>query len=145
VTDFSVSTSAAAAAWIETDEHAPLRHDVRGIVGADFPRYARVFHPADSLDGDETTRSVRWRDVAAANGTVMHPAAEWGSLVGSWQRREQPGVWLQAPSVGSLPPSVAVALAGVPATQTRSDTGCWLMTIYVGGSAEPHFRHHRYR
>lgn len=124
MTDFTVSTSAEAAAWLATDEHAPLRYDVRGIVGADFPRYARVFHPAEESDGDDV-RPIRWRDVAAANRTVMHPAAEWGSLVGSWRLQGQADVWHGGPSVGSLPRSVATALAAVLAPDGRQDEKCW--------------------
>ena len=88
---------------------------VGSIVPPVFDAYARVFHPAgrgSRSGGDQG--DVRWAEVAAANGRVMHPAAEWGSLIGSWHfvYPEYPvELWDMEPSTGQLPNSASVRLA----------------------------------
>jgi len=66
-------------------------YTVGSIVPPMFDAYARVFHPASRGVGKDAV-DVRWDDVAAANDRVMHAAAEWGSLTGSWQLQGQPGM-----------------------------------------------------
>ncbi len=92
---------------------------VGSIVPAGFDAYARVFHPASRRMGSSEVE-VRWADVAAGNGRVMHPAAEWGSLTGSWEAHEQPGLWDQPPRTGELPEAPATRLAAVLAQYTKS-------------------------
>lgn len=91
---------------------------VGSVVPAVFDAYARIFHPASCGVGGEEAE-VRWAEVAAANARVMHPAAEWGSLAGSWQSREQPGLWKQPPRTGELPGASAARLAAVLARHTK--------------------------
>jgi hypothetical protein len=55
----------------------------------------------------------------------MHPAAEWGSLVGSWTARSQPGVWDEPPEIGTLPASVAGRLVPILSAHTRMAGTCW--------------------
>jgi hypothetical protein len=100
-------------------------YTVGSIVPAVFDVYARVFHPA-SQNAGEDEGDVRWAEVAAANGRVMHRAAEWGSLTGSWQCERQPGVWDDPPSVGRLPFAVATRLARVLAEHTQRQDRCCL-------------------
>ena len=86
---------------------------VGSIVPSGFDAYARVFHPA-ALSGSPRSTEVRSAAVAAANGRVMHLAAEWGSITGSWDyqyRADQLGVWNTAPATGSLAPETAARLA----------------------------------
>jgi hypothetical protein len=100
---------------------------VGSIVPAVFDAYARVFHPAERGRGDEAVE-VRWAHVAGANGRLMHPAAEWGSLTGSWQSDGQPGVWDEPPSEGTLPHALASRLADVLAGHTeRSQQSCFAL------------------
>ena len=109
----TASTDAHAADWI-----LALRdfdYTVGSIVPPVFDAYARVFHPA-SRRGGETEIPVTWADVAKANGRKMHPAAEWGSITGSWEfqhRSTQPGLWDSAPSTGQLPRELAERLVGI--------------------------------
>jgi hypothetical protein len=90
-----------------------------------FDEYARVFHPA-MRHGD---LEVRWADVASANDRTMHPAAEWGSLTGSWQMQEQADLWNREPRVGTLPERLAQRLAETLAPYTRdperANFGVW--------------------
>lgn len=114
----SAANKAEAADWVT----AGVRNfdgTVGSIVPAGFGAYARVFHPASRRMGTGEVE-VRWAEVAAANACVMHPAAEWGSLVGSWEAREQPDLWDQSPRTGELPEAPATRLAAVLAKHTTS-------------------------
>jgi hypothetical protein len=97
---------------------------VGSIVPPVFEAYARVFHPPGRRSG-ESDAEVRWADVAAANGRVMHPAAEWGSLTGSWRAREQPGVWDMEPELGDIPERIAKHLARLLQRYTSTAERCW--------------------
>lgn len=120
------ATNASAAEWVA----AGVRHfayDVGSVVPASFEAYARVFHPAVRCEGGSAVE-VRWADVAQANDRVMHPAAEWGSITGSWDfqyRDSQPGLWDCPPCTGGLPVSVAARLAAVLGKYTHSPERCW--------------------
>jgi hypothetical protein len=116
-----------AAAWLLI----ALR-DADGTVGSVVPpvfdAYARVFHPACRGAGNGEL-AVRWAEVAEANGRVMHPAAEWGSITGSWSyryRSTQPGLWDSPPSTGQLPSEVALRLAAILSRHTYDPgNGCF--------------------
>jgi hypothetical protein len=68
---------------------------------------------------------VRWAEVASANNRVMHPAAEWGSLTGSWQMKEQTDLWSREPCVGRLPQRLAPRLADTLAPYTDHADRCY--------------------
>jgi hypothetical protein len=99
---------------------------VGSLVPAVFDRYARVFHPAsrDSLIGDESVE-VRWAEVADANDRIMHPAAEWGSLTGSWQLQSQDCVWDHKPLCGQLPRKLGNRLATILAPHAGEAGPCY--------------------
>jgi len=99
-------------------------YTVRSVVPTVFDAYARVFHPAERRRGDSVV-DVRWAEVASANGRKMHPAAEWGSLTGSWQLRGQPGLWDAKPRTGELPAAVATTVADALSGHTASPEHCW--------------------
>ncbi len=95
-------------------------YTVGSIVPPVFEAYARIFHPA-SRGRDEDESAVRWTDVAEANSREMHPAAEWGSITGSWDYQNgstQPGLWDSPPSTGELPGEVAQRLVAVLSEHT---------------------------
>jgi hypothetical protein len=118
-TYFEAAPSSAPAEWLMAAGWS-FTYDVRSLLPVPFPRYARVFHPASYLGED-----VRWATVAQANGRVMHPAAEWGSLTGSWQLTEVDGQWDEKPDAGEPPVSVLNALVRVLGTVTPSTKRCW--------------------
>jgi hypothetical protein len=138
-------TDAGSADWIVQG----VRDDytVGSLVPTVFEDDARVFHPAsrDHRIGDESIE-VRWADVASANNRTMHPAAEWGSLTGSWQLQEQPEQWNQEPRTGKLPKRLAKNLAELLAGHTRTSDRCpsrtpkqWvptLMFLFKDGTSE---------
>ncbi|MDJ0394313.1 hypothetical protein QMK17_13350 [Rhodococcus sp. G-MC3] len=109
-----------AGTWI-TDSIRGFGHGVAGLVPPVFPAYARVFHPASTIDDEP----VRWDTVAEANGRIQHPVMEWGSIVGSWQTPEQEGLWHDPPSEGSLPADTARALADTLRAYTQTPSKCW--------------------
>ena len=114
----SAPSNAEAVDWV-TASVRNFDGTVGSIVPAGFGAYARVFHPASRRMGTGEVE-VRWAEVAAANACVMHPAAEWGSLAGSWEACEQPGLWDQSPRTGELPEAPATRLAAVLAMHTTS-------------------------
>ncbi|KAF0957223.1 hypothetical protein [Rhodococcus sp. T7] len=109
-----------AGTWIVEHVHN-FDHTVAALVPPVFPAYARIFHPATTLDDEP----VRWAAVAAANGTIAHPVMEWGSIVGSWHTSEQEGLWHDAPVTGSLPARTTRALADILRRFTSTPELCW--------------------
>jgi hypothetical protein len=127
--------SAARADWVVASVR-DFDHTVGSVVGASFEAYARVFHPARRGRWPNSVE-VRWADVAGANGRVMHRAAEWGSITGSWQFQygaNQPGVWDEPPATGNLPDTVASRLASVLAGHTNTPDRCWF-AVWAGRGA----------
>ncbi len=126
------SIDASAADWIVAGVR-DFDGTVGSIVPAVFEAYARVFHPA-GLRTDTGWADVGWSDVAEANGRVMHPAAEWGSLVGSWKVKGQPELWEAAPSQGEPPDSITERLAALLADYTETPSRCWFAVWEGWGS-----------
>jgi hypothetical protein len=125
----SASPDADAAAWIL----AAIRdfdYTVGSIVPPVFNAYARVFHPAWRGRDDDRV-AVSWGEVAPANGREMHPAAEWGSITGSWDYQDQPGLWDDPPAIGQLPCEVAQRLVAVLAGHT-GDPGQGFFGMWEG-------------
>jgi hypothetical protein len=108
---------ARAADWLTRS--AGDRYTVHAMVPDVFEAYARVFHPATLCE-----REVRWADVARANGRTMHGAAEWGQLTGSWQLRQQAGLWETEPDTGPTPERLALRLAKILAGHTNAADRC---------------------
>jgi hypothetical protein len=128
----SPAPDASAAAWLA--QELTWEATAASGVGNHFEAYARVFHPASIRvfnDGplDMATADVTWREVALANGRVMHPAAEWGSIVGSWKLNRQGGSWDGQPTTGSLPletaRSLSIALSRHTTTPEQAWFGVW--------------------
>lgn len=120
--NFDRAVSADPATWLISTQR--FAYDVASLIPASFPSFARVFHPATRREGNRES-DVRWADVASAGGRTMHPAAEWGSLTGSWQLNAVPGCWDGRPAIGYLPNHVARRLGAILATVTAADEVCW--------------------
>jgi hypothetical protein len=118
----SAANSAAVGDWV-VEGVRDFDYTVGSVVPVVFDAYARVFHPASRGPGEDAV-DVRWGEVAAGNGRVMHGAAEWGSLTGSWQLGAQSGMWDVGPSVGALPQPLAKRLAAILEKHTTSAERC---------------------
>lgn len=96
---------------------------VGSLVPARFPAYARVLHPAyrEARPPIAPPTPVTWAEVAKANGKVIHPEVQFGSLAD----REQPELWDLAPNVGTFPAGSAAHLAAILARYTTTPCDCW--------------------
>lgn len=116
---------------------------VASVVPGGFPAYARVLHPADE--------DVRWEQVAADTGRLVHPLVQWHRLVGSDDPVNADGAdWPGgAPRTGELEPVSLAALLAVLRRHTSTPRACWYClwegwgwlrgspSVAVLGSAEP--------
>jgi hypothetical protein len=103
---------------------------VLSLVPDGFPSYVRVFHPAHRHDPEEPSRRgrpIRWSEIAAANGTEVHPAMQLSGLTGldPYRADAQPGVYDWKPFEGSLLAELAAPLATVLARHTATPLVCW--------------------
>lgn len=83
-----------------------------GIVPPVFDAAVRVLHPVSE------DPVVRWRDVAERAGTVLHPLAQWDSVVGPSP------IDVGAPRTGVLPLVELAALAGPLSAATATPEAC---------------------
>ena len=119
----SYSADVAAASWIGPQ----LRHGegtVGSVVPAGYPAHARLLHPVE--DGGSGTL-VRWADIAARTGRVVHPLVQWHRLVGSADPGNPRGDEVDAgpPVEGELPAADLETLLGVLAGHTATPDDCW--------------------
>ncbi|MGU3438448.1 hypothetical protein ACNHUS_36245 [Actinomycetes bacterium M1A6_2h] len=125
------ATDVDAGRWIIESVHG-FDRTVASLLPPVFAAYARVFHPARTIDD----QPVRWSTVAHANGRIAHPSMEFGSIVGSWQISEQVGVWNDPPEQGSLPAETARVLADTLRDFTASSSLCWFAHWEGSGHVE---------
>ena len=122
--------------WI-TDAIHPFEYDVASLVPPVFEAYARVFHPAYEVHMPEPHYPVSWNAVAEANNRVAHPAMEWGSVVGSWDLRSQPGLWDCGPDTGRLPVPTAEELSRILKQYSGTDRVMYALWNGYGGMEIP--------
>ena len=121
-----VETDASSGVWISSGRRRGTPGTVGALVPAVFEACARVLHPAVRYAGDDDVE-VSWAEVAAHNGTVVHPLVQWAPLTGSWDylsSDSQPPVWDDAPSEGHLPVAVAARLVAVLRGHTTTPEDC---------------------
>ncbi len=113
-------------AWWVAERLPSIALDVRAVVPEGFDAYARIFHPAGRIEED-AERPVRWEEVAAANGRVVHPEMQWPHISGAWEESglSVPGLWDAEPLIGSMPEAVAVSLGELLAAHTGTPERCW--------------------
>lgn len=125
----------AAAQWIFDRLHA-FAQDAGSIIPSGFESYARLFHPAARRDRD-TERAVTWRQIAEANGRIVHPEMQFGHIAGAWHRPSpQPQLWTDEPGPGSLPAELRRALSDVLAAHTSTPDRCWFAVWEGWGGLE---------
>jgi hypothetical protein len=118
------SSDVAPAAWI-ADGLAPFGQGVGSLIPDGYEAYARVLHPA--MAPGFTHRSVRWAEVAAWSGRILHGAAQFGAL--SRPRAgggAGPAPWDgNPPHQGGLFEVDAQTLAEVLRAHTSTPDTCW--------------------
>ncbi len=122
------ANDASAADWIVA-ALTTFGESVVSLVPDGFPSYVRVFHPAHGHDPEEPAwrgPPIRWSEIAAANGTKVHPDMQLSGLTGyRYVDHGQPGVFEWSPSEGSLLPDIAAPLATVLSRHTATPSVCW--------------------
>jgi hypothetical protein len=94
------------------------------VIPRGYPAYARILHPAEDEHGDP----VRWSDVAAWSGRVLHRLAQFDAIAGRWydQRRKGVGWPGRNPGQGSLTWQQLRVLCHILACHTATADQCWL-------------------
>ena len=118
-----VETDVSAGVWISSARRRGEPGTVGSLVPAVFEAYARIFHPAIRYAGDDDIE-VPWSEVAAHNGTVASPLAQWDALTRG-PVDSQPPVWDDGPSEGHLPAAVAARLGEVLRAHTTAPDDCF--------------------
>ncbi len=134
--ELRLSTDVSNADWI-VSRVRNFEYDVGSLLPVGFDSYARIFHPAQRLDGDAWVE-VPWAHVAAANGRIAHACMEWNAITCDWHYlhgTNQPGIWDTEPSVGSLPIPQAATLGGVLSRFTATPAACWFAVWEGSGAA----------
>ncbi|OZE33243.1 MULTISPECIES: hypothetical protein [unclassified Rhodococcus (in: high G+C Gram-positive bacteria)] len=106
-----------------------FEYTIGSLVPPIYTLYSRVLHPAARIDRDTGERiSVRWADVAAHTGGVIHQTVEWesllhaGRLAGSGDGSDD--VWNEEPDKGDMPEQQFAALAEVLVQHTSTPDEC---------------------
>jgi hypothetical protein len=124
---------ARAAGWLSSGIRG-FAESVLSVVPDGFPAYVRAFHPAHRVEGRKRI-PVHWTEIAAATGKVAHAAMQLPTFTESGSEYAVlPGVFDDAPAVGSLPTDVAAALVGVLGRHTTTPAHCWF-AVWAGYGA----------
>ncbi|WP_222430828.1 hypothetical protein [Rhodococcus rhodochrous] len=115
--------------WI-TEALPRFDYTVGSLVPPIYTLYSRVLHPAARIDADTGEQNpVRWAQVAAHTGGVIHQTVEWGSLLqAGFHRGVGDGrdlIWHQEPDEGDMPEEQFAALAEVLVEHTGTPDDCW--------------------
>ena len=109
--------------WIGPRLHAFSAHDVGSVVPTGFAAYARILHPAV---GDPYPTEVRWSEVAAWNGRVIHPEVQFHAIAAATPGGKLgPSPWKQEPLNGTLSSRQVEALVRLLARNTSTPNACW--------------------
>jgi hypothetical protein len=119
-----VENDVSAGVWISSARRRGEPGTVSALLPSVFTAYARVLHPAVRYDGDDDVE-VPWAEVAAHNGTDLHPLVRWDALLPG-PVESQPPVWDDGPSEGHLPVALAVRLGSVLGRHTGTPADCLL-------------------
>ncbi|TFV81214.1 hypothetical protein E4P40_16640 [Blastococcus sp. CT_GayMR20] len=119
-----VEKDVSAGVWISSARRRGRPGTVSALLPSDFEAYARVLHPAVRYDGDDDVE-VPWAEVAAHNGTDLHPLVRWDALLPR-PVESQPPVWDDGPSEGHLPVALAARLGSVLGRHTGTPADCLL-------------------
>lgn len=111
-----------AASWIPPRLNGDVG-TVGDVVPTGFAAYARILHPVEGGNG----RPMRWGEVAAETGRVVHSLVQWHRLVGSDDYlNPRGGDWSgDWPRRGHLAPESLAVLLDVLGHHTGTPEDCW--------------------
>lgn len=117
------STAVELTYWLVHRLHPFAAYDVGAVIPTGYAAYARIMHPASrSAGGAEIT--VRWADVAAWSGRIVHPQMQFAAISRAHSSRADPVPWDGDPLTGSLTAQEAIALRQVLAGFTGTPDCC---------------------
>ena len=130
--DVTPSDAVEAADWIPGRLNG-FAKNVGSIVPKGFDAYARIFHPASKAPnyrpGDPVRPGVdvRWSEVAAEAGRIVHPEMQFHAIAAPVPgRSHERELWDDVPRLGVLSARQAAALVEVLPTHTTTPNACWL-------------------
>lgn len=126
MTALAPATDTGPADWVVAGLRG-FAESVVSLVPVGFGAYLRIFHPAYRSHGN-STRPVRWAEVAAANQKSAHVGMQFDVLTTTddpYNIAPQAGVFDDAPQVGSLPREQIQLLVPVLARHTATPHACW--------------------
>lgn len=121
-----LARNAEPAEWILRRLH-PFALDVGSIIPDGFEAYARLFHPPIRRTPDGHEIPVRWRDIAAANNRTIAAEMQQLDMSSDPSRFSATGEELltELAELGSIPHDMAIKLAGILPSFTRTPDRCW--------------------
>jgi hypothetical protein len=119
--------------WLASRLHPFNAYDVGAVVPTGFAGYARILHPAFKSDVE-----VRWSQVAAWSGKVIHPEVQFHAIASPLPGRGmRPMPFDSPPRNGVLSVSQVRALAALLVPHTDSPAECWFCLWDGYGSLGP--------
>lgn len=94
---------------------------VCSLVPKEFPRYARIFHPAWRVY-PERRKAIRWADMAKYAGTTPHALMQWNNIAAQGMHDDR----VEPPDEGRMPEEVIKPLRKIILRHSAKDVGCWL-------------------
>ncbi|WP_449373535.1 hypothetical protein [Arthrobacter psychrolactophilus] len=97
---------------------------VAGVIPDGFEAYARIFHRVDAY----AEAPLRWAEIAAAKGTVIHPAVQFAIMagVGDYEEVVLAGQRIGPPMKGELDSGQLATLAGILEAHTKTSDELFL-------------------
>jgi hypothetical protein len=122
----TAAESSAPGGWLK-DRLYPIRRSsgtqVCSVIPDGFDAYARVLHPA--RQGSDAQVGVKWSEVAAWSGRVVHPEMQWKSISQPRTEPESGPPWTYEPDVGVCPTDVLLPLVEIMRKYSSGEDGCW--------------------
>jgi hypothetical protein len=111
------------AEWIGARLHPFNAYDVGAVIPTGFAAYAKILHPASRWP-DPT--DVRWSEVAASTGRVIHPLVQFHAIATPVAGRELEATpWSGEPPTGTLSDRQVRALSRLAEKHTSTAEACW--------------------
>ncbi|MFN2389980.1 MAG: hypothetical protein ABR575_10310 [Actinomycetota bacterium] len=125
------------ARWIEQSLARQPWATVGALVPDRFEAYARILYPAYRTTMGRPIEPVRWSDIAARNGRVLHPQVAFARIADLGDDPNEQPTWGRRPQEGDLPSEVIGPLKRVLGAATTTPERCWFC-VWRGEGAMPY-------